>query len=159
MLTLISTCRLKDDVLLSEILRYIILRGPVTAYRIARSLNIHFTQAYRKVTRLEHFGMVRRVANRRGDMFEATERGIIICYYFNCANWEILIDKLATRHQLPRFALRAFLDAYLDHFKNDAIIDDVPVMVFYALYKRAPVPAELMPAVTRHLLMPARASS
>jgi len=154
MLKLISACRLNKDPLLSEILRYIILRGPVTAYRIARDMNLHFTQAYRKVSRLEHFDMVRRVANGRGDMFEATERGIVMCYYFGCASWEILIDKLAARHRLPRTALRAFLDEYLDHFKNDAVVDDIPVMVFYAAYRGMPVPAELLTAVTRYLPRP-----
>jgi len=105
MLKFISACRLDKDQLLSEVLRYIILRGPATAYRIARDLNLHFTQAYRKASRLERFGMARRAANHRGSMFEATERGIVTCYYFGCANWEVLIDKLAARHKLPKPAL------------------------------------------------------
>jgi len=129
MLKLISACRLDEDQLLSEVLRYIILKRPATAYRIARDLNLHFTQAYRKAARLERFGMARRAANHRGSMFEAAERGIVMCYYFGCANWEILINKLAARHKLPRPVLRAFLDTYLDHFKNDAVRDDNPLLV------------------------------
>ncbi len=151
MLKLISACRLDEDQLLSEVLRYIILKGPATAYRIARDLNLHFTQAYRKAARLERFGMARRTANHRGSMFEATERGIVICYYFGCANWEPLIDKLAARHRLPGPILRAFLDAYLDHFKNDAVVDDIPVMAFYAAYRGMEIPAELASVVARYL--------
>ncbi|MFP3211653.1 MAG: ArsR family transcriptional regulator [Thermoproteus sp.] len=151
MLKFISACRLDKDQLLSEVLRYIILRGPATAYRIARDLNLHFTQAYRKASRLERFGMARRAANHRGSMFEATERGIVTCYYFGCANWEVLIDKLAARHKLPKPALRAFLDAYLDHFKNDALVDDVPIMAFYAAYRGVEIPEELASAVARFL--------
>jgi predicted transcriptional regulator len=151
MLKLFSACRFDEDQLLSEVLRYIILKGPATAYRIARDLNLHFTQAYRKAARLEHFGMARRAANCRGSTFEATERGIVMCYYFGCAHWEILIDKLAARHRLPGPVLRAFLDAYLDHFKNDAVVDDIPVMAFYATYRGMEIPAELASVVARFL--------
>jgi len=151
MLKLISACRLDEDQLLSEVLRYIILKGPATAYRIARDLNLHFTQAYRKAARLESLGMTRRTANHRGSMFEATERGIVMCYYFGCVNRELLIDMLAARHRLPRPVLRAFLDAYLDHFKNDAVVDDVPVMAFYATYRGMEIPEELASAVARYL--------
>jgi predicted transcriptional regulator len=129
MLKLISACCLDEDQLLSEVLRYIILKGPATAYRIARDLNLYFAQAYRKAARLECFGMAKRAANHRGSMFEATEGGIVMCYYFGCANWLLLIDKLVARHWLPRPVLRAFLDAYLDHFKNDAVVDDNPLLV------------------------------
>ncbi|MDT7874464.1 MAG: ArsR family transcriptional regulator [Pyrobaculum sp.] len=151
MLKLISACRLDEDQLLSEVLRYIILKGPATAYRIARDLNLHFTQAYRKAARLERFGMARRAANHRGSMFEATERGIVMCYYFGCDNWEILINKLAARHRLPGPVLRAFLDTYLDHFKNDAVVEDIPVMAFYAAYRGMEIPQELASAVARFL--------
>jgi len=151
MLKLISACRLDEDQLLSEVLRYIILKGPATAYRIARDLNLHFTQAYRKAARLERFGMARRAANHRGSMFEATERGVVMCYYFGCAHWEILIDKLVARHRLPGPVLRAFLDAYLDYFKNDAVVDDIPVMAFYAAYRGMEIPAELAFVVARFL--------
>ena len=151
MLKLISTCRLDNDQLLSEVLRYIILRGPATAYRIARDLNMHFTQAYRKAARLESLGMAKRVANHRGSMFEATERGVVMCYYFGCANWELLIDKLAARHKLPGPVLKAFLDSYLDYFKNDAVMDDIPVMAFYAAYRGMEIPEELASAVARFL--------
>ena len=151
MLKLISTCRLDHDQLLSEVLRYIILRGPATAYRIARDLNLHFTQAYRKAARLERLGMARRTANHRGSMFEATERGVVMCYYFGCANWELLIDKLAARHRVPGPVLRAFLNAYLDYFKNDAVVDDIPVMAFYATYRGMEIPEELASAVARFL--------
>jgi len=151
MLKLISACRLDEDQSLPEVLRYIILRGPATAYRIARDLSLHFTQAYRKAARLERFGMARRVANHRGSMFEATERGVVMCYYFGCINWELLIDKLVAQHRLPGPVLRAFLDAYLDYFKNDAVVDDIPVMAFYAAYRGMEIPEELASAVTRYL--------
>jgi len=151
MLKLISACNLDKDMLLSEVLRYIILRGPATAYRIARDLNMHFTQAYRKAARLESLGMAKRVANHRGSMFEATERGVVMCYYFGCANWELLIDKLAARHKLPGPVLKAFLDSYLDYFKNDAVMDDIPVMAFYAAYRGMGIPEELASAVARFL--------
>jgi len=151
MLKLISACNLDKDQLLLEVLRYMILRGPATAYRIARDLNLHFTQAYRKVARLERFGMAKRAANHRGSMFEVTEKGIVICYYFGCANWELLIDMLAVRHKLSRAALRAFLDAYLDYFKTDAIVEDLPIMAFYAAYRGMEIPEELASVVARFL--------
>jgi hypothetical protein len=47
--------------------------------------------------------------------------------------------------------LRAFLDTYLDHFKNDAVVDDIPVMAFYAAYRGMEIPQELASAVARFL--------
>jgi hypothetical protein len=47
--------------------------------------------------------------------------------------------------------LRAFLDAYLDYFKNDAVVDDIPVMAFYAAYRGMEIPAELAFVVARFL--------
>jgi hypothetical protein len=47
--------------------------------------------------------------------------------------------------------LRAFLDAYLDYFKNDAVVDDIPVMAFYATYRGMEIPEELASAVARYL--------
>jgi len=154
MLKLISACRLHKDPVLSEILRYLIFRGPSTAYRIARDLNLHFTQAYRKASRLEHFGLVRRINNHRGDMFEVTERGLILCYYYGCLNWETILDKLAARQKLPRLVIRTFLDEYLTYFKEEALIDDLLVMAFYAIYRGMPVPSELISAVEKRLLKP-----
>lgn len=151
MLNILYTCNLARDPISSEILKFLILRGPFTAYRIAKELNLHFAQVYRKVRRMENFGLVRRGGNRRGDVVEITPRGLIVCYYYGCVRHEIVLDKLAKLYRVRREDLAVFLDGYLETFKNDMLIDDLPVMVYYAVYKGMPhsVTAPLLPLALR----------
>lgn len=128
-------CKLKNDNVISEILEYLILKGPATAYRIARDTNLYFSQVYRKISSLEEIGAVRRLRNQRCDIIEVTERGLVICLLLGCVPHDIVIRKLEKRYKVSGVLIKEFLDTYLDCLKNNAIIDEIPVMVFYALYK------------------------
>lgn len=148
---ILYACNFARDPISSEILKFLILRGPFTAYRIAKELNLHFAQVYRKVRRMESFGLVRRDGNRRGDLVKVTPRGLVVCYYYGCVRHEIVLDKLAKLYRVRREDLAVFLDNYLETFKNDVLIDDLPVMVYYAMYRGMPhsVTAPLLPLVLK----------
>jgi predicted transcriptional regulator len=135
---MLSLLALGRDPILRDILGYVISRGPATAYRIARELNLHFVQVYRKTRQMEELGLVKRYCCERRDLIDATERGLLMCYHHGCASRDLILDKLAARYGVEKRYIRDFLDAYLRHAesKNDLPIDEIPVMVFYAVYRR-----------------------
>ncbi|MGC9170811.1 MAG: ArsR family transcriptional regulator [Thermoproteus sp.] len=144
-LKIIERCGLGSDRLMGDILGYIVVNGPATAYRIARDMNIHFAQAYRKVKRLERFRLVRRIDGRRGDVFEATVRGLVACYYYSCADRRVVAARLA--RGVDREVVSRFLDAYFQYAGECAPVDDLPLMVFYAVSVGVPMRyvADLLP--------------
>ena len=130
-LKIVERCGFGSDAMMKDILGYIVSKGPATAYRVARDMNVHFAQVYRKIERLEKFKLVRRMDGRRGNVFEATVRGLVACYYYRCADRRIVAARLA--RGVNRSSLERFLNAYIEYAGECAPVDSLPLMVFHAL--------------------------
>lgn len=153
MLNLLELCDFSRDKILRDVMSYIVSRGPATAYKIANDLNYHFSQVYRKVRRLEKYGLIERSNGHRGDLLASTVRGLIVCYYYNCASQELILNKLRKNLNIDKEHLARFLDVYLEYAKGGAPIDELPIMIFYALYKGTPqeLLSPLLPSVIRYI--------
>lgn len=56
----------------NNIVAYVVSNGPVTMYRVARYLNLHFSHAYRKSKKLEDSGLLTSIGGPRASLYDAT---------------------------------------------------------------------------------------
>ena len=123
----------KLDEVSRNILCYVAAHGPVTMYRVARDLNLHFSHVYRKAHRLEVMDMLRRISNGRAAMYEASLWGYIYCYKFSKGG-DLILAKIKNLLGLTSFEIyevESFLKLYLAVADVDAPLSDLPTMVAY----------------------------
>ncbi|MEL9990008.1 MAG: hypothetical protein QXP98_03400 [Thermoproteus sp.] len=98
------------------ILSYVAIKGPVTMYRVARDLSLHFSHTYRRAKRLERLGLIYRISTNNISLYEATLAGYIYCYTHGVEPKDVILSKVGRLLGLGGFAvedIEGFLKFYL----------------------------------------------
>ncbi len=117
------------------ILCFVSVHGPVTMYRVARELSLHFSYAYRKASMLEHMGLLKKVSESRANLYDSTMRGLVYSYLIGCST-EVVLYKIAKFLGLTNFSqleVESFLKFYFSIADRDAPLSNLSVMVSYIL--------------------------
>ncbi len=126
-----------DDTSLS-ILRYIILHGPCTVYRIAKEEGLYFSYAYRKARKLEVSGAIKQVkGNGKVSYYVPTPLGQIVCLSYDCLEEDFILHRLAREWGITEFMtadeVRAFIDLYMRMYRQGAPLERIELMGLYIL--------------------------
>lgn len=135
------SCCLKLDVSAEKIMAYVVSNGPVTMYRVARDLNIHFSHAYRKARKLEQMGLLTSIGGPRASLYDASIKGLLYAYSMEMASLHITLSKLREALGLKMFSLEevnAFIKFFLSLADRDAPVTSMATMVSYILDKCGP---------------------
>lgn len=121
-----------------NIVAYVVSNGPVTMYRVARDLNIHFSHAYRKARKLEQMGFLTSTGGPRASLYDASIKGLLYTYSTKMASLDITLSKLREALGLRMFSLEevnAFIKFFLSLADRDAPVTSIATMVSYILDK------------------------
>lgn len=127
----------KLDDISRNILCYVATNGPVTMYRVARDLHLHFSHVYRKAHKLESAEMIRRTETNRAAMYEASLSGYLYCYKLGHSR-ELMLARIRHHLGLNGFdtaEVESFLKIYLSMADRGAPISDLATMVVYLFEK------------------------
>ncbi len=122
----------------NNIVAYVVSNGPVTMYRVARDLNLHFSHAYRKSKKLEDSGLLTSIRGPRSSLYDATVRGLLYAYVAKLASREIILKKLRVVLGLHLFSLEeveSFIKFFLTVANKEAPVGSLAPMVSYILDK------------------------
>lgn len=121
-----------------NILRYIILNGPCTVYRVAKEEGLYFSYAYRKARRLELSGAIKSInINGKASYYVSTPLGQIACLSYGCLEEDYLLRRLAKEWGITDFMsvdeVRAFIDLYMKIYVPGAPLERADLMGLYIL--------------------------
>ena len=95
------------DNVLNDILAYIIMRGPVTLYRVSRETPYSISSIYKKAKYMVKNNLIlARESNARLNgkhVYEVTVKGLLTCLAYRCLDDEVVLSKLKVKWNLRNY--------------------------------------------------------
>lgn len=113
---------------------FVAVHEPVTMYRVARGLNMHFSHVYRKVNKLVAQRLLEPVSAGRSTVYYATVRGLLIPLIYGTAPKSFILAKIKRRLRLDSFSdeeVEAFLRFYGRIAAGDAPLEGLELVGAY----------------------------
>lgn len=110
-----SLVGVKVDETARAMVSFVAVNEPVTMYRVARGLNMHFSHVYRKVNKLVAQRLLEPASAGRSTVYYATVRGLLIPLIYGTAPKSLILAKIKRRLRLESFSdeeVEAFLKFY-----------------------------------------------
>lgn len=111
-----------------KILSYIVLKEPITLYRVAVDLDLNFSTVYKKAYTLSDYGLIREVKLKsHGSHYESTVKGLISCLINDCGlDMNLILSKIRGKWGLTMLgndSVLAFLFVVVRLFSIEDIIN------------------------------------
>jgi len=113
---------------------FVAVNEPVTMYRVARGLNMHFSHVYRKVNKLVAQRLLEPASAGRSTVYYATTRGLLIPLIYGTAPKSLILAKIKRRLKLESFSdeeVEAFLRFYGRIATGDVPLEGLELMGAY----------------------------
>jgi len=129
-----SLVGVKVDETARAMVSFVAVNEPVTMYRVARGLNMHFSHVYRKVNKLVAQRLLEPASAGRSTVYYATVRGLLIPLIYGTAPKSLILAKIKRRLRLETFSdeeVEAFLKFYGRVAAGDAPLEGLELVGAY----------------------------
>ncbi|WP_243665921.1 hypothetical protein [Vulcanisaeta sp. JCM 16159] len=95
------------DNVVNDILAYVIMRGPITLYRISRETPYSISSIYKKAKYMVKNNLI--IAKEVDDklngrhMYEATVKGLLTCLAYKCLDDDAILNRLKVKWNLRNY--------------------------------------------------------